>query len=131
MGGAVGPAGRREPSARAQAEERARTQSSPAPGAAPKPALTAILERESDRARSAPPASLPAEALPLDGPPSGAPRLRTPERPRPLEAGCVAGLRGRCTSCMSREDAANEAPGCAGVRRAEAALCARTGAALN
>jgi len=76
-----------------QAEERVRTQSSPAPGAAPKPALTAILERESDRARSAPPASLPAEVLPLDGPPSGAP-VTSQDVARTARVGCgVADLR--------------------------------------
>lgn len=55
-----------------QAEERARARSSPMPGAADTPGLTAILELEAQRSSSAPASSLPAEALPPDGPPSGA-----------------------------------------------------------
>ena len=52
-------------------EEQARARSSPAPGAGTKAALTAILEQEADRARSAPELGLAADALPRDGPPSG------------------------------------------------------------
>ncbi|KAK9828434.1 hypothetical protein WJX81_007728 [Elliptochloris bilobata] len=66
-----GAAAHRAVPASVQAEQQARTSSTPLPGAAAKPALTAILEQEADRTRSAPELLAPTDALPPDGPPSG------------------------------------------------------------